>query len=157
MITGTIESVKRVDDTLVCVVDFGAGLVEQCTLHGGAGMAEWPIAGDEATVDMGAAENVIVAVFRPVPGALGAGEKWIFGRDASGEIKSSIKMKSDGTMILNDGTDYAVAFNELKAGFDQLVSFVNSMVLPVSGAAAGPVAIPSFASIDGAKVQKVKV
>ena len=60
---------------------------------------------------------------------------------------------------LNGADDYAVAFNDLKAGFDALVAYVNALVLPVnlSTLIAGPPAVPSTASIDASKVDIVRL
>lgn len=69
----------------------------------------------------------------------------------------TLKQLENGDTVFNDGTDYAVAFNDLKAGFDALVTYVNALVLPVAGSVAGPPAVPSTASIDAAKIDEIKV
>lgn len=78
----------------------------------------------------------------------------------------TMKQLENGDTVFNDGTDFAVAFNDLKAGFDQLVTYVNAIVLPVVGAVplvpgtpptAGPPLVPSTASIDAAQITEIKV
>jgi len=74
-------------------------------------------------------------------------------------------LNKDGEYVFENGTDYAAAFNDLKAGFDALVTYVNALVLPVTGAVlsnppvpatAGPPTVGSTASIDASKVTKVR-
>lgn len=83
---------------------------------------------------------------------------------ASGEVciysqfGQKILLDENGDIVFNDGTDFAVAFNELKTGFDNLKSYVNNLVLPVStGGTAGPPVSPSTASIDASKIDGIKL
>ena len=78
----------------------------------------------------------------------------------------TILLDKNGDTVFNGGTDYAVAFDDLKSGFDELKNYVNNLVLPVTGAVpssppaapvAGPPTIPSTASIDGSKVPEVRL
>jgi hypothetical protein len=104
-----------------------------------------------------------------------AGEKRIYARDADAEIKAVIWLKangdieiaSDGDIIFNQGTDYAVQFTALKTAFDQLLADFNAFVAVYNlhthaSAPVGPVAPPtgtgvtSSADIDPAKVEKVR-
>ncbi len=76
-------------------------------------------------------------------------------------------LDENGDHVFEGGTDYVAAFTELKAGFDELVAYVNALVLPVTGAVlinplvpavAGPPPPPgSTASIDASKVLKIRV
>ena len=75
---------------------------------------------------------------------------------------------SDGaTLAINGTADFAVAFNDLKTGFDQLKSDLNTFIGTYNThthptAATGPPSLPSAegtssgASIDGSKVDSVK-
>lgn len=68
-----------------------------------------------------------------------------------------VKWSDDGTIELVGNTDFAVAFNDLKSGFDQLKSDFNShthAVTTAPGTTAVPT-VPSTATIDGAKVTEV--
>lgn len=86
------------------------------------------------------------------------GEKKLYSRDSNGDTQAVIYLKLDGTIEINGNADFAVAFNDLKTGFDTLVSNFNSHTHPT--APSGPVSppsIPSTASIDASKVSGVKL
>lgn len=70
-----------------------------------------------------------------------------------------IKFDANTDIELNGNTDFAVAFNDLKSGFDQLVTNFNAHIHPVTTApgSTGIPATPSTASIDASKVDTVKV
>lgn len=59
---------------------------------------------------------------------LARGEKIIYSLDSSNVIQASVRFKNDGTLVLNEGTDWAVQFTALKSAFDQLKSDLNSMI-----------------------------
>lgn len=102
---------------------------------------------------------------------LGSGERLSYAIDDSGEAVSTIRQTSGGDIILDKGTDYAVAFMRLQAAFNQLVIDHNALVaavnaitlpiLPATPAVAGPlplpIAVPSVADMSSAKVDKVRV
>jgi len=78
------------------------------------------------------------------------GEKLIYSRDSSNSVMAKIAFKKDGQIIMNGGTDYAVAFGQLKVAFDQLKLELNSALSALS--------LPlSSADIDPAKVEKVRL
>lgn len=88
---------------------------------------------DDATVvilEINKAWKIAIAVKDLVePDAtLERGEKIIYSLDSSNNIKAKIYLKNDGTLVLNDGTDWAIQFTEMKSAFDQLVSDFNSLV-----------------------------
>jgi hypothetical protein len=155
--TGTIKSVTITEGECACEVDFGVNQVETCVFYENVGNNNYPLPGDAVAVSMTDAQNTIIAVSRPIPGDLKKGEQVIYSRNADGEEQANIKLTDAGVIDLNKGDDFAVKFNELKKGFDALVNYVNALVLPVAGASAGPPAIPSTASIDASKVEKVKL
>lgn len=85
---------------------------------------------------------------------LNEGEKYLYSKDEN----SFIKIKNDGTIEINGDADYAVRFNELKTGFDQLKSDFNNFLIHVHGSSGTPPvppAVPSSASIDNSKVDEV--
>ena len=99
------------------------------------------------------------------------GETRIYSTNSAGELQTFIWLKTDGTIELGGDDDFAVRFNELKAGFDQLRSDHNDLVNAFNAhmhatAAAGPPstptpgsgipATPSTASIDDAKIDEIK-
>ena len=88
---------------------------------------------------------------------------------ATNTISAYALFKVDGSIELNGNTDFAVAFTDLKTGFDQLKSDFNTFVTTIYNlhnhptAPTGPVSVPSVvgsstsASIDASKVDSVKV
>lgn len=69
-----------------------------------------------------------------------------------GVVGGIIKYLSSGELVLNNGIGYAVEFGELKAGFDTLVANYNAHTH-----GSQPVPTPTTASIDGAKVDLVRI
>jgi len=81
----------------------------------------------------------------------------------------NIKIDADTEIILNSGTDYAVAYEDLKTAFDQLKSDFDTFVSTIFNlhnhptAATGPVSVPSVtgsastADMSGAKIDTVRV
>lgn len=59
---------------------------------------------------------------------LDPGEARIYARDGDGNIVSSVKCLSDGQVVINEGSNFAVRFNELETAFDQFKSDFNSFV-----------------------------
>lgn len=102
------------------------------------------------------------------PKALKSGEVVLYSKHGQ-----SVLLKEDGTLVitgatdiqLNGDADFAVAFNDLKTGFDKLVSDFNAHIhklVPPTPPATAPVIseppqVASTASVDAAKVTTVKV
>lgn len=86
------------------------------------------------------------------------GEKKIYSRDSTGRVSATIALKRDGKIILNEGSDFAVAFNALRTEFNELKNKFNSHVhtgVSSGGSSTGPTPQQSIANIDNAKVEKV--
>ena len=83
-----------------------------------------------------------------------SGEMVIFSRNSSGEIQGKIHVKKDGKIQLNEGEDFAVAFNKLKIEFEKLANAFNSHTQTVTGGVAQP-PTPVVVNIDNAKVSDV--
>jgi hypothetical protein len=81
------------------------------------------------------------------------GETRLFSLDANGTLKTYLWLKNNGDTLIGGDARHLAAFEELKSGFDQLKSDFN---LHVHGAPGTPPTVPSTASIDGAKTDKVK-
>lgn len=162
MVTGTIVKIEKIDDGLLCTIDFGADRSEPAVLYGLSNHDGYPMIDDVVAVDTSGDDNIIVSVFRPLPDGIGTGESITYGRDGSGAIVSSVRCLADGTVIVNDGSRTAAAFQELKSGFDTLKADYNSFLTTVftphvhPGVLAGPastavtisVAVETQASID---------
>lgn len=88
--------------------------------------------------------------------SMAEGERKIYSI-AGGIIKAFINWLADGVIEINGNTDFAVAFNDLKAGFDQLVTDYNAHTHSAPGGATGTPQTPTTASVDAAKVNNVKL
>lgn len=87
----------------------------------------------------------------------------------SPKIKAdNLKYNKSKELVIFEGSDFAVKFNELKTAFDQLKSDHNSFLLHVHGGVTpgpptsvsgppAPPAIPSTADMSSAKVDKVRL
>lgn len=64
------------------------------------------------------------------------GEQFIYAMIASA-IVSSVKARVDGTVVVNDGTDFAVAFNRMKTAFDSLADLVTTNLGLIATAISG--------------------
>jgi phage baseplate assembly protein V len=132
------------------------------------GITSNPPVGSEAVVlyvggnkDHGVVIKTDSGEFRIQP--LESGEVCIYSQHGQ-----KILLDENGDIVFNDGTDFMVRFNELKTGFDQLVSDFNAHAHGGSvDSLAGPctilpptTAVPpdsSSASIDSAKIEEIKI
>lgn len=76
--------------------------------------------------------QIVIAVddgIEPDP-SIEAGEKELYASDG-GSRKSKIRWKKNGELILNDGTDFAVRYNELETAFNQLQADHDTLVSEV--------------------------
>ncbi len=87
---------------------------------------------------------------------MGAGEKMIYSQ-AGDVIKAFIKWLDTGIIELNGNADFAVRFNALKTGFDNLKSDHNTHVHTETGGTTSTPTVPSTADIDSSKVAEVKI
>lgn len=96
----------------------------------------------------------------------GEGEKFIYSLTTAAALAAVIKLRNDSTMELNGDADFAVAFDRLKAAFNQLQSdfdththqtaiYLHPTAPPTVGPTAPPIA--STADINPAKVATVKL
>jgi hypothetical protein len=136
---------------------------------------------DESTVVIlaaGRAWKIAVASDDGIESIVEKGERLLYSSDA-GAKKATLYFKKDGTLEVNGDTDFAVAFDDLKAGFDAhvaevtanlnaLLATVNTMaalfnVAPPAPMVSAPgsvtpyVVIPLTSNIDASKVESVKV
>lgn len=89
---------------------------------------------------------------------LSPGERELYS-SAGGVRKAKIRLLADGTIKVNDGTDYAVAFNDLKTEFNKLNTAFNTHthVCAAPGVASATGLPQSAANIDLAKVSTVRL
>ena len=88
---------------------------------------------DDATViilEITKSWKIAVAVkdFVEPDATLQRGEKKIYSLDSSNNIQACIRFKNDGTLVLNEGADWAVQYTALKSAFDQLKSDLNTFI-----------------------------
>jgi len=77
----------------------------------------------------------------------------------------NIKFSKDKELVILEGEDFAVKFNELKAAFDQLVSDFNTHIHATTAVVGGggatgvisPTTPPSTADISDSKVERIKL
>lgn len=92
-------------------------------------------------------------------GSIEKGEKEIFSK-ADGQKLAKLKLDKDGQVILNDGADFAVKFNELKAQVDQLKIELDSHIhtgVTSGGSTSGTPATPFTINVDNTKAEKVRL
>lgn len=145
--------------------------VQSVELFRGSGVDACPVSNKSNVVVVSIGSwKIAIAVDDNVVPSVSEGEIMIYSIDPlTGMKKSTILLKTDGTLEINGNTDYAVAFNDLKAGFDQLKSDFNTFIASKYNlhnhptAPTGPVSVPSVlgtsttASIDAAKIATVRV
>lgn len=138
--------------------DMGGGQVETAPLFLPPGMRALPLPGDTVEfvpsagttggyVCLGAIDTVNAL-------QLNDGEAEIYGRDAEGLRVSSVRVLGDGSVVFNDGTDFAIQYNAMKTAFDQLITDYNAHGHGGMGAAPPT---PTTADMSGAKVATVKL
>lgn len=85
-----------------------------------------------------------------------AGEKAIYSY-SSGDINAIITLLNNGTIVMNNGTNHAAQFEELKAGFDSLVSDFNGHLHTAPSGATTVPTVLSTASIDNSEIESILV
>lgn len=110
-------------------------------------------------------ENVIIGYLN-INQLADIGEYRNFSTDENGNLAFYTWLKNDGTMEIGGNSDFMVRYSELKTGFDQLKSDLNTFITlynaHVHVTPAGPssptvsLATPSTADISGAKIQEIK-
>ncbi len=102
-------------------------------------------------LEVGPSWKIAVASDDNIVPTMSAGEKRLYST-SGGSVVADIKLLADGTIEVNGNSDFAVAFNDLKTGFDNLVTDFNAHTHGTQ-----PIPTPSTASIDAAKVDTVKL
>ena len=101
----------------------------------------------------------------PVDNTMGSGEREMFSRSGSSR-KAKIRLKNNGIIVLNDGTDYAVKFKKLQTALDAMMKMLNDFLGTVKthGHASFGAASPDFELVkdpkldmSSAKVDKVQL
>jgi hypothetical protein len=118
--------------------------------------------------DVGRAYKIATAADDNIEPSMAEGEKKLYSI-SDGAIASFINFLASGIVEINGNNDFAVRYNELEAGFNQLRTDHDDFVANIYGlhnhptAPTGPVSTPSVlglastADISGAKVNEVKL
>lgn len=92
------------------------------------------------------------------------GEHKIYSIGPDGAVAASVLMKADGSIVLNDGTDYAILYSEMKKAFDDLANFVKNHIhtttATVGIGSVGTISKPKAwvpISMSSAKCEKVRI
>lgn len=127
--------------------------VQTAELMNPAGIDTNPVNGCLLTIVAGGrAWKIAIAANDGVTPSVDTGEIRIYCQ-VGGAIVSNVYCNKDGEVVMNDGTDYAVAFDDLKTAFDAFVADYNSHT---NGGFAKD-GVPYVSTIALAKVPTVRV
>ena len=136
----------------------------QTVEHGTSGPGEDsapPIGSRVVVLAVTKSYRITIAVDDEIDPEVEEGERKVYS-SAGGAIKAFAYFKKDGVIELNGADDFAARFNELKRGFDKLVDDFNAHTHeyspgPGTPTDTAPTLPASTASIDGAKIDEIKV
>ena len=100
--------------------------------------------------------KIAIAQHDNIDPSMDEGEKKIYSQSGD-TIQAFINLLNNGIIEINGNSDFAVAFNDLKAGYDQLRSDHNSHIHTETGTVTTVPTVLSTASIDNSKVDEVKL
>jgi hypothetical protein len=114
-------------------------------------------------LDYGQCYKIAIAGSDGITPTIDIGEIMLYSQDG-GLIKAFIKFLKDGILEINGNTDFAVAFDDLKTGFDALRTDMNTFITTIYNLHVhGPSPLPSVtgtqstANIDASKINTIKV
>jgi hypothetical protein len=140
-----VEMIPGDDDSDVRTVEFFAQIGED---------SNPPIGSRVLVVDVARGYQIGISSTDDIEPESDSGEKEIYSSDGSSK-KAKLKLNLDSEVVMNDGSDYAVGYNDLKTILEQLVSDCNSLFLTAAdgGVAGGGLTIDT----SSAKVEKVRL
>ena len=100
--------------------------------------------------------KIAIAQHDNIDPSMDEGEKKIYSQSGD-TIQAFINLLNTGIIEINGNSDFAVAFNDLKTGFDQLRSDHNSHIHTETGGVTTVPTVLSTASVDNSKVDEVKL
>jgi len=179
---GTIKKVeigKDLDaenEKYICDVEFQDNEdVRKVQIMNMSGVNVRPRVGQKILVlDLGGGFEIGIATDDMIDADLEDGEIEIYSIDSNGAKSGKVKIKPNGELVLNDGTDYAVKYSKLESEFNKLKDDFNSHVqnynshthvttatvdagLVGSIAATTSTSSPSSPDITQTKVDKVRI
>ena len=128
-----IISINIADDnginkiTLTCEGEFGHKI--QALLYNPSGDFSVPLPNDYVTlIEMQGTGNYIALGNLNNITNVNNGEKKLYSRNSAGAVKASIYLKNDKIIVVNEGTDFGIRYNEMKTQLDQLKADFNNFV-----------------------------
>lgn len=154
---------SKFESYVIGVIEKRFGDNREAPFYSPAGIDSVPLPDDKMFISEkdGSGKYVILGSLMISKGAK-EGELILYSRDSNGSVKSKLYLNKTGEIVLNDGTGFAVEFNNLKAEFDKLNSAFNGHTHIYSPGPSPPVTtatpVPqSSAVIDNTKVDKVRI
>lgn len=122
-------------------------------------------------IDAAGSYSICIAITDDLTPEVDPGERELYSTDNPVTQKlAKIRLNSSSEVVMNDGTDYAVKYNELKTAFDQLKADFDALVavfnahlhsgVTAGGSNTGAVSAtgtPSTADMSGSKVDTVRM
>lgn len=146
-------------DSIIATLKGSAENPETAQVHGQVGIIANPAkTTKQVRIRIGSLDILISSLNYKIPLPTNPGDSKFYSTDADGNEQATIKALADGIIEINGNSDFAVAFNDLKIGFDAFVSTFNTHVHAT--AATGPPSVPtvpSTDSVDASKVSEVKL
>ena len=156
----------------VQIKGLGSGEGESELFHV-SGVFSRPVNGTRGVeINLGGIKVVVATHNYDLDEALDEGETLIYAMNASGQVLGSILLNSDSEVVINEGTDYAVKYDELKKVVDEITKKIDDLrtvfnswtVSPNDGGQALKTGVtatwsttPFSESIANAKVDKVRI
>ena len=158
-------------DSIIATLKGSASKGETAQVYAQAGFISRPAKSTKGIrLRIGSLDIIIGAFNYKVPLPTNPGDSKLYSTDSDGNEAATIKALADGILEINGNADFAVAFNDLKAGFDALKADLNTFITTkynlhthVSVTSLGTPTVPiptgssTAASIDASKIDSVKV
>ena len=133
---GIVKEVKLDGDHVMVFVESGSGPGVTAVVGQASGVDFRPLPGDGVICDKVGADWVVLALL-VVSAEAGGGEWRAFSRDASGRVTGSLYLKADGSVQVNNGSDYVALATKVNAMFDLIDGIINGWTpSPQDGGAA---------------------
>lgn len=136
------------------ILRFGKKDVRTSTNYAPYGDDSNPIAGMKAIfAETENNQKTVIIGYLNINQLAAVGEKRLYSTDENGNVKNYLWLKNNGNMLLGGDAYHLARFEQLKQGFDQLVSDFNLHSHSSNGA---PPTVLSTAQIDSSKAETIK-
>lgn len=146
----------KIGDFIIGVIQKRIGFKIEPYFFAPAGVDAVPLPNDKMLIDKkdGTGVHVIIGSLMISKGAK-EGELILYSRDSAGSVKSKAYLNQSGEIVLNDGSDYAVAHTDLNIA---LATFTTALNVALASKLDGAGSSPGLSiDISGAKVDKVRL